>query len=313
MMPLPLRAAWSSAALLSLGLVAACSGNDVLAPPDGTACTVGSVAPGDSVNGVIRGTSCQVFDPDNYVVTFADAWTLNTHAGTAYLVRVHHRPDTAAVDHWNGAVYAFGRNSHGDASLVAGWYDTFGTANPNNGYDVEMMLTADVDRTLSIRVTSTSFADTGAYSLAVTACPMTPIGDTLAHTGVTVGTDCEAQSFDAQPVELKFFSMPSDSIIPDTVFATQTGGTGTLFTYLSGTGMDLDCWNSDCDSYYGGFGANPTLSIAPSLPGRIHFVAGVRRDSTVTLSFTAHATPPAVPPAPSFTTAGFVRHHHGGR
>lgn len=41
MMRSPFRAAWFSAAFLSTAVLAACSGNDILGPPDGTACTVG--------------------------------------------------------------------------------------------------------------------------------------------------------------------------------------------------------------------------------------------------------------------------------
>ena len=52
-----IRVACAIAGILATAAVVACS-DDILAPPDGSACTVGTVAPGDSIDGQLTLSSC---------------------------------------------------------------------------------------------------------------------------------------------------------------------------------------------------------------------------------------------------------------
>lgn len=293
------RAAWSSAALLSLALVAACSGNDVLGPPDGTACTVGTIAPGDSVNGNVRTSSCQVFSEWTYALTSAESWTLSMKKGNVYILRLRHQQDASASDHWQGDLTAYGRNAQGDPNFVTGWWGSFGTSNANSGKNEEMFIPADRDRTLSIRVSSRTTADTGAYSLAVSTCPLTPVTDTLDHAGIDLGTGCASLGFDSLATKLTFFTYPTDSVIRDTAFVTRTAGTGSFTAYMAGPGMDVNCWNSDCRTSSSGWTTGATVTLAPHLPGATTLIAAVRADSAATVTLKVKATAPAAAPAPA--------------
>lgn len=301
MMRSPFRAAWFSAAFLSTAVLAACSGSDTVGPPDGTACTVGSIAPGDSVNGNVRGSSCLAFNPSSYVISPAESWTLNAKKGTAYIIRLRHQPNTAANDTWAGSLQAFGRNAQGDATFVTGRWSTFGTPNGNGGNNQEMFIAADRDRTLSIRVVSSTKADTGAYSLAISSCPITQISDTLDHAGIDLSNGCPSLSYDALPTKVTFVSYLADSIVQDSAIVTRTAGTGSFQGYLTGIGMDVNCWNSDCVSTTSGWTTATTLVTTPALPGTMNLLAAVRADSAATVTVRIHSIPPTAPPAPAAT------------
>ncbi len=298
-----LRAAWSCAALLTTAVLAACSGNDVLGPPDGTACTVGTIAPGDSVNGNVRGSSCQVFSEWTYAITSAQSWTLNAKKGTVYILRLRHQQDASANDHWKGDLTAYGRNPQGDATFVTGWWGSFGTNNGNGGKNEEMFIPADRDRTLSIRVVSTTLADTGAYSLVVSTCAMTPLADTTDHAGVDLSTGCPTFGVDALPTKTSFFTIRADSAVRDTVNVTRTAGTGYIRADFYGTDMDVNCWNSDCTGTSSSWTTATTLTAVPSLPGMMTLMTSVHADSAATVTVNTRPTPlaaTAVTPAPTF-------------
>ena len=312
-MPSTFRAAWLGATLLSTVVLTACGGNDVLAPPDGTACTIGSIAPGDSVNGVVSSASCQAFDVNNYVVTYAQSWTLSVKKNMGYVVRLRHQPDGAAFDNWTGDLEVYGRNTHGDATFLTGWWGSFGSINGNGGQNEEMYLAGDVDRTVSIRVSTTTPADTGHYSLTVTACPVVVLGDTLVHPGIDLSTGCEALALQSAPMRLKFITFVSDTNAPDTVAVHRTAGTGYFFGYVAGPSLDVGCWNSDCISNYHGM---DTVFIAyPSFnfPGQMTILAAVNRDSAATISAQVNSIPPAQMPATVTSSTSRPSKAHQGR
>lgn len=300
-MHVPIRTASLSAALV-LGLtLAACDGG-ALAPADGTLCTVGTLAPQDSVSGVVNASSCEVFDPDSYNRTFAQSWTLRVQANTAYIVRLRQGAGLDPLGHFNGNVEAFGRNAQGDPSLLTGWWGTFGDPNANGGQDMEMFLTPDQARTLSIRVSSYSKADSGAYSLVVEQCRVTTFdASAAAHDNIDLGRGCRAESVDyftGSPMKVSFFSFPSAANVNDSVLVDRTAGTGSFFSYVAGPGLDLACWGGDCTSAGGNsFGTTAKYRISPDLPGRMTILAGVRADSAATVSIRVVTTPPAQPGA----------------
>jgi len=189
----------------------------------------------------------------------------------------------------------------------AGWWRAFGDPNPNGGRDMEMFLTPDQTRTLSIRVSSYSKADTGAYSLVVEPCRITTFdASATAHDNIDLGRGCRAESVDfanGAPMKVSFFSFPTDANVTDSVVIDRTQGTGAFYSYVAGPGLDLDCWGGDCSSNGGNsFDAAVKYRIIPDLPGRFTILAGVRADSAATVSIRVVTTPPAQPGAPAPTT-----------
>src|ERR1041385_1111139 len=164
MMPSYFRAAWLGAPLLATTVLAGCGGSDVLGPPDAPACTVGTIAAGDSVSGNVSASSCMLWSDYNYGVTRAASWTLHAEKNTAYIVRLRHQEDAHAFDNWSGDLVLYGRNAHGDPEFETGWWNSFGAVNGNGGENEEMMLATDRDQTWSIRVEAASPADTGAHT-----------------------------------------------------------------------------------------------------------------------------------------------------
>lgn len=302
-----LRAAWSSAALLSLAFVAACSGNDVLGPPDGTACTVGSIAPGDSVKGEVTGSSCVMWSDMNYENVWAQSWTLQAKKNTAYVVRLRHVQNAAAADNWKGDLYSYARNAQGDAVWATGWWGSFGSNNGNGGRNEEMFLATDADRAISIRVQVSALADTGAYTLSVESCTLHPIPDGVDLTGIDVTTGCSVLGYATPALRMSFFSFLADTLHTYHAIATSTAGTGTLYGKVAGTDLDVGCYTESCT--WSGAVAGVTnfdldLSSDISVPGRQTLLVGVNADSTATVTVSTTSTPkPAPGTSPSFRRA----------
>ena len=301
------RAAWFGAALLSTAVLAACSGNDVLGPPDGTACTVGSIAPGDSVKGEVTGSSCQMWSDMNYENVWAQSWTLQAKKNTAYVVRLRHVQNAAAADNWRGDLYSYARNAQGDAVWATGWWSNFGSSNGNGGQNEEMFLTTDADRAISLRVQVSALADTGAYTLSVESCALHPIPDGADLTGIDVTTGCHVLSYAAPALRMSFFSFFADTLHTYHAIATATAGTGTLYGKVAGTDLDVGCYTEGCTwstAVTGVTGFDLDLSSDISVPGRQTLLVGVNADSTATVTVSTTSTPlPAPRPSPSFRRA----------
>lgn len=289
----------ASAVALGLALIiAACSGDNILAPPDGADCTVGTIAPGDSVHGVVSGASCQAFDYDDYVVTYVASWTLSMQKDRAYVVRMYHDSTAADGDRFNGYLQAYGRGAHGEPTMITSQWSSFGANNGNGGFNREMFLVGDRDREVSIRVGAAVPADTGAYSLVVESCPVTVLSDTLAHGGIDLTLGCLSRSFDVNPVRRTFMLFPSDSLTPTEVDMTRTAGTGLFSSTLAGPVPDVNCngdncWNGDNSSTSHGADSTATLVTHFNLPGRVAASAVIDAEFAAFISVTAHFTAPA--------------------
>ena len=298
-MHVPIRAASLSAALVMTVVLAGCGG-DGFGPADGPRCTVGTIAPGDSVSGAVTASSCEAFDPDSRQITYAQSWTMLAQRNTAYIVRLREGKGLDSLGHLYGSLEAFAVNHQGDPSLVTGWWRSYGAPNPNGGQDVEMFLTPDEDRTVSLRVFSYTKADTGAYSLVVERCPITLFDASAAsHDGIDLRHGCHAESIDfanpGSPVKLSFFSFPTAADVADSVIIDRTGGLGSVWSYVGGPGIDVACWGGECTSAGDAFGTSARYRVAPSLPGRMTVLAGVRGDSAATISLRIRTTPPPAP------------------
>lgn len=301
----------AGAVVLSAALLAAaCSGDTIFGPPDGAACTRGTIAPGDSVSGELTATSCQTFSDMNYENIWFESWTLEAQAHTAYVVRVNHVPNADSVDNWSGDLYAYQRNAKGDVEWATGWWGNFGTSNGNGGENEELYLATTTAHTISLRVQVSDTADVGAYTLTVESCPDRALtaGDSL--TGVDLAaTGCLSLGYGGpRPVRFGFFSFPADSLHTYQLTGTRTAGNGTLFAHLSGPDLDIGCYISDCTwSYYFEGDSSFTLNTASDMydaiyyPGTETLMVGVDADSSATV--TTGLTSAAIT-APPFRPAG---------
>lgn len=294
------RAARLAPTLLAAAALAGCGGNDLVGPPDGPTCTRGLVAPGDSVKGAITAASCVMFSDRNNGWVRAESWTLDAKRNTAYVVRLRHVENSAAVDNWNGDLFAYARNPEGDPVFGTGRWHTFGVANGNGGYDQELFLATDADRTISLRVQVSALADTGSYTLSVEGCPLHPISDGTGLTGIDVTTGCTSVSYAAAPIRLSFFSFPADTFHAYHALGSRTAGNGTISGKVTGPDLDVGCWTGPCTwsaDTAGGTAFDLDLTGVIYTPGRQTLLVGVSADSTATVSVGLTATPLPVPPA----------------
>ena len=301
----------AGAVVLSAALLAAaCSGNDVLAPPDGTACTLGSIAPGDSVKGELKASSCQTFSDMGYENVWFQSWTLQAKAHTAYVVRLNHVVNADSIDNWAGDLYAYQRNDHGDAEWATGWYNQVGSTNGNGGYNEELYLATTAARTISLRVQVNDTANVGAYTLTVTSCPYVTIdpsvSDSIASLDMTKG--CLVQGWSTRPTRFSFIGFPADSLHDYLLHGSILTGGGTAFAHISGPDLDLGCYIDSCTWSHDVSGA-PTFSLntttdyynRPFYPALQTLMLGVDADSAGTAQVFSSSAPV---PAPRYRPAG---------
>jgi len=296
------RLAWFTAAALSTTILVAC-GEDLLAPPDGTACTVGTIAPGDSLTGNVSGSSCAVFSDYNYVETVAESWTLHAKAHTAYVVRVYHLEDTAAFDNWDGDVWLYGRNAAGDAAWAGGWWGSFGAVNANNGQHRELIFTSAKDQVVSIRVEASEIADTGHYAIQVESCPAMALADGEETDSVSVELSCTTKTMWGSGVDahVAFWTFQADTLSAPELTFTRTSGEAFFKGWITGEGLDFGCWGSECTWEEYGPGAGPWIR-SPSiyLSGEQSAAVVVHADSVATAKVEL-VNNPVTAPRPPFT------------
>lgn len=288
--------------LTALGLAAfcfiaaaGCGGDDLLAPPDGSACTVGSIAPGDSVEGGIGASSCEVWSDQSSDRTVAASWTLNAKAHTAYVVRVYHRADTAAFDHWRGDVWLYARNAAGDAEWASGWYSSFGSANGNGGQNEELVFASAKAQTVSIRIESATPADTGLYTIVVESCAAPNLADGVTSAPVAVDSSCTMLSH-AAGSHVAFWTFTGDTTNGNSVTFTRTAGTDLIGANVSGEGLDFSCYSSQCTAENVADSVGP-VTIYPQLDLPGTFTAWVTTPLGGTATVTAElATGPFAAP-----------------
>jgi hypothetical protein len=299
MIPRTVRA--TAAALATCVILLAACGDDILAPPDGTACTVGTIAPGDSVESALTSESCAVWSDYNYVATVAESWTLNAKAHTAYVVRVYHLADPDAFDNWNGDVWLYARNAAGDAEWAGGWWGDFGPTNGNSEYHKELIFTTPVDRTVSIRVEADEPADTGFYAITVESCPAPALTPGVVSAGVNVTAGCLTKSMLGSGVDGRaaFWTFEGDTANTTAVNFNLTDGNGHYRGWVTGEGLDYACWSSWC-TYADPGTSNATLNAAPTidLNGDYSATAVVNADSAATVTVQVVHTPITAPRFP---------------
>lgn len=295
------RLAWFAAIALSTAALASCGGDDTLGPPDGTACTAGSIAPGDSVKGAVTSSSCAMFSDYEYEAIWAESWTLHAAKGTAYVVRLRHIADGGMPDNINADLYAYGRNDAGDVAFATGWWSSFAPSNGNGGSNEEIFLVGDKARDYSIRVQIYDLADTGAYTLSVESCPIRTLTAGTPLTGVDLSTGCVANAYYGGGMRhLNFFGFVADSFHSYNAIAARTAGTAKLTGTVSGPDMDVGCYTDNCTWATSTTGLDSmNLAVDIGYGGWHTFIASANADSAATV--TALLTS-SVLAAPAFAT-----------
>lgn len=302
MTPRSMRLAAVTALALSMGVLASCS-DEFLAPPDGTACTVGTISPGDSVTGAVTGASCEVVS-DYYDggQTLAESWTLNAKAHTAYIVTLFHVADTAGFDNWKGDLFLYGRNAAGDAEWSTGVWNNFGATNLNGGANQEMVFVSSKDQVVSLRIESSSPADTGHYSLQVESCAAPVLKDSVTSAAVDVAEGCHSRVLiGGMQSRAAFWTFKGDTLTDPAVTFTRTAGDANFRSWVSGPELDVPCWTDYCSYMSVGASAGPVeLSPTIYLNGTFAAFVAIPADSTATVTAGLVNTP-LTAPRPPFT------------
>lgn len=229
------------AALLTLLLAVAplaCGGDDVLSPPDGAACTRGSLAAGEVRDGEVTDEGCLMYSAYNNWETYAESWTLRLKPNTAYVVRL--RPADPDDDDFMGELVAYARSASGDAMFATAAAFSFGEDDRSR----EMFLVTDRERTLSVRVEVPDYYGTyGAYELEVEGCPVTAFtdgNDDQAIDGIDVAAGCRSMGFDDRhESRVRFVAFPARPDRAYEVGAERTNGDAPLLMRLLGPDLDL--------------------------------------------------------------------------
>ena len=300
----------TAAALATCVILLAACGDDVLAPPDGTACTAGTIAAGDSIESALTSESCAVWSDYNYEATVAESWTLNAKAHTAYVVRVYHMGDTAAFDNWNGDVWLYARNAAGDTEWSGGWWGDFGPTNGNGEYHKELIFTTPVDRTVSIRVEADEPADTGFYAITVESCPAVALTPGQVSAGVNVTAGCLTKTmWPGVDGRAAFWTFHGDTLHTSAVNFNLTDGNGYYRSWATGEGLDFAGW-SEWSTFTSGSPNNAANGLAPTIyfNGDYTATAVVNADSAATVTVEIVNTPITAPRPPFTGPARAGRH-----
>lgn len=274
--PASVRAAVATLALLLAPL--ACDGDTTLSPPDGLACTRGTVAPGATVSGEVSEESCVLYSAYYNWETRAESWTLHAKANTAYVVRV--RPATGDDD-FSSEIVAYARSNEGDAMYATAGAFVIGPAARGR----EMFLVADRDRTFSLRVEEAYGSGYGRYELEVESCPVVLMkgdGPEEERTGIDVGDGCLSLGYDARHASrVRFVTFPAERYADVQVGAERTAGNGPLVLRLLGPDLDL-AQTTDGSIWYNAPLDQVAYSFEPVIPrdGTYTLTVGTHRDST---------------------------------
>lgn len=271
---------------------AACAGDEILAPIDGTRCTTGTLREDRPVEGAVTSKSCVLWSHWEYEFVPTESWTLNMKANTAYIIRLSPTEITPGVVPWRGNLTVYTRNAYGDVGLESESNYAFGP----NGRGREIAITTDVARSVSIRAESWSIADTGAYSVEVVSCPLHRLTLDSLQTGLSSTGGCLAKGMHGTGASSRVTFATFDAPQPgrfDVTFA-RTAGAGSLRGTLAGPGLDFA--NTLSQGYRAQSGTvTTTYTYSPSfeLPGRYTLAVSVHADSGAT--FRARAAVGAIP------------------
>ncbi len=271
--------------LVALGtLVAACSDSGGLAPPDGSRCTAGSLAVGDTVRGEVTAESCLMWMDYDFEERHAESWTLRTAKDKVYIVRMVPVAAPGGANTLDGVIYLYGRNASGDPVFLTSRSAAYGAPNVSGGLHQEMIVPSRQPMTLSVRVASNDFGDAGSYTLSVMECPLLTVNVGTTSAAVAIDGSCSTYAFGTlDPSPAAFFSFDGEAGATFNVTGTRTAGTSNFGVSLRGPGVDFGCWLPDCNADFAGPGAGPLL-INAFTRYDLDYTVAVYQDNPGTLS-----------------------------
>lgn len=238
-------------AVLSLTqLIVACDKDEVLGPPDVTACTSGALSVGKSVSGALDESSCLMWNDARFTVTPAESWSFRTAANTAYIVRLRPIAGADGASELDADVQVFGRSENGDAHFATGSWSSFAFTDEKdvNLLGRELIFSTLAPQSVSIRVQADGNESLGTYQLELLSCPMVPVAPGTASEPVALTDDCELVS-EAEPNvpgRVAFFSFVAEQGEAPEVRVTRTAGDADMQVRINGPGLDGSCWTERC-------------------------------------------------------------------
>lgn len=277
----PLRA---SLLVLLVG-AAACAGEEILGPIDPARCNRGVLDVTTVTNSVVNAADCTVFSDWQFEPALAETWTLRLQPHTGYVIRLLSVEMTPGVSPFRGEIVAYERDASGEAQLVT----TGRNFGPNNRHE-ELVMTTDRARTLALRIETRSPADTGAYRIEVSTCPVRRILPDSVLTGISTAAGCLSEGGFAGPrSRLTFFDFEVDDLDGLLLGYDQLAGSASISGVLAGPDLDL---NQSLSSSYRATSSAQEHVFDGTLPllGRYTAAIRVHADSTATIVVSRSAT-----------------------
>lgn len=282
-------------------LAAACGGDSVLAPPDGTRCTAGSLRVGGTVSGELRADGCQLWSDYESTLRTAESWTLRTAKDKVYIVRLKPIAVNGGDNLLDANVWVYGRNEAGDAVLLTAQDGTYANPDGPGGPAVETVIPSREAMTLSVRVAADADDAVGGYELSVSECPLRSVQLGVPADVITLDASCTMFTYGGlSPSPVAFLSYEGEAGVDYSFAATRSSGTANYRMSVRGPNVDFGCYTDDCQNAIANSGSSPgpiTLFSQPSLTAPHTIVIGQASDGTATVSLTVtEAAPPLLAP-----------------
>lgn len=282
-------AAHTRAILIALlfSVTAVACRDEVLGPPDAASCTVGTIRAGERVTGRVDGRSCDMWNDYHADVSPAESWQLQVEPGKAYIVRLEPRAIGAdSSNTFRGALYAWARNRDGDGGFAAGYQNSYGPVNGNNGQARQMVFVPGRAQRISLRVQTFEPTDTGAYALEVITCPVRHVEIGATSPAVTLADSCAYRAGAAlDSIRVTFFSFDAAEDTELQVTATRTAGDANLRMRVGGPDLDFSCYTDDCTQIGTGSTAGPA-TLTPTFRETGRFAAMLSQETAGSLTVT---------------------------
>lgn len=232
------RAALLAGVLAGSCSITACGESETLPPPDGEECTVGVAIVDGQVNGTPGAGDCTILSEAKHRQRLAQSWTLQADAGRMYIVRLNPVGVVNGMD-----VMAIARGPGGRpqyATLGTYTYQETGES-VDDSRSTELLLPADRDQELSIRIESDEAPGTASYALSVTSCPIRMVELEVAVDSIPITGTCQlrAYPFATAPVDVAVLGFRAVTTEPYTVGAERQDGTLLLRGFVAGPGVDV--------------------------------------------------------------------------
>jgi hypothetical protein len=284
-------------AAIVVALSVACSGDEILGPPDSGRCVAGTLSTDAAKPGHLGASSCVLWSPWNYNFGPAQSWTLRMEADRAYIVRLIPTDTAPGARPLNAFLAAYGRNAQGDAGLEAVSGCTFGSLNRSH----EMVLTSTTARTMSIRAEAMAPDDSGSYVIEVSSCALLHITMDSLHTGINSTAGCAARGMhNGARSRVTLMQFEVESVADIDLLVRRVAGNAAIRSYYSGYSPHISSVHDD-----GVFDAETPITTQTGLHRTQHERTGltllalsVHADSGATMSVQALPTPSIRAPLP---------------